>query len=114
MSAPPIPTIPPRDLYAGMNKTEQRRAIQLEAEKRSGIIREWWFEKWTWKLADDCRYTPDFVIQWPDGALRVEEIKGHWRDDARVKIRVFVALYGIPTQALMLEKSGCWKIEEFE
>lgn len=113
-------TAPLRNLFEGMNKTEQARAIDLEAMKRAGQIVEWWFEKWTFKLADDLRYTPDFVIQKPSGALEVEEVKGFWRDDARAKVKMFVAMYPFPTRAYSRAKSQsgrpgewAWDVETF-
>lgn len=104
--------MPPRDLFEGMNKTERKRAIELEALKRDGGIREWWYEKITLKLADDCRYTPDFAIVENDGRLVFEEIKGFWRDDAKVKIKVAAAQFPSTFAAMRLEK-GQWKREEF-
>jgi hypothetical protein len=104
--------LPSRDLFEGMNKTEKHRAIQLEALKRDGQIREWWYEMITLKLADDCRYTPDFAIVENDGHLRFEEVKGFWRDDAKVKIRVAAAHLPCRFTALQL-KGGEWKTEEF-
>lgn len=95
-----------------MNKTEAARAVELEALKRSGNIAAWWYERFTFKLADDCRYTPDFVIQDPDGSLRAEETKGFWRDDAKVKVRVFATMFPIPIRALLLKK-GVWTEEKF-
>jgi hypothetical protein len=76
------------DLFAGMNQLEKRRAVELEALKRSGVVAEWRYEKITLKLADDTRYTPDFWIVDSDGAVNFEETKGHWRDDAKVKLKV--------------------------
>lgn len=108
----PLPSAPPRDLYAGMNKTEQARAIDLEAMKRAGQIVAWWYERWTFKLADDLRYTPDFVIQKPNGALEVEEVKGFWRDDARAKVRMFVELFPFPVRAYTRNRYG-WDVEVF-
>lgn len=100
------------NLYAGMNKTEQRRGIELEAMKRSGLIAAWWYEKVTLKLADDTRYTPDFLVQELDGTLRFEETKGFWRDDAKVKIKVAAALYPFRFTSLVWEKTG-WKTVEY-
>ena len=108
----PVPTAPIVDLFAKMNKTERARAIDLEAMKRAGLIVAWWYEKWTFKLADDLRYTPDFVIQKPNGALEVEEVKGFWRDDARAKVRIFVELYPFPVRAYTKAKHG-WDVETF-
>lgn len=117
MSQPPAPKAPPMDLFAGMNNTERARAIDLEAMKRAGQIVTWWFERWTFKLADDVRYTPDFVIQKPDGSLEVEEVKGFWREDARAKVRVFVAQFPFPTRAYSKAKAPRgewrWDVETF-
>ncbi len=71
-----------------MNKTERRRALELEALKGAGVIRHWGYEPITLKLAHDCRYTPDFFIVENGGAMRFEETKGFLRDDAAVKLRV--------------------------
>lgn len=100
------------DLYAGMNKTEKARAVELEALRRAGQIAEWWYEQWTFKLADDCRYTPDFVIQDLNGSLRAEETKGFWRDDAKVKVRLFASLFPIPIRVLKKSRDG-WTEEVF-
>jgi hypothetical protein len=81
------------DLFEDMNKTEKARAIELEALKRNGEIVAWHYEKITLKLADDTRYTPDFFVVLNDGAVHLEEVKGHWRDDAKVKIKVAAAQF---------------------
>lgn len=101
------------DLYAGMNKTEKARAIELEALKRAGKIAAWWYEALTFKLADDTRYTPDFLVQESDGLLRVEEIKGFWRDDARVKVKLYAKLFPLPLVVLRARKGGGWDKEHF-
>lgn len=108
----PLATAPLPDLFRGMNKTETLRAQQLETMKRAGLIADWWYERWTFKLADDCRYTPDFIVQELSGEIRAEETKGHWRDDARAKVKMFAELYPIPIRALVKSKTG-WDIETF-
>lgn len=108
----PRPHAPLRDLFVGMNKTEKARAEQLEALKRNASIADWWYECWTFKLGDDLRYTPDFVIQEPNGELRVEEVKGFWRDDARAKVRMFAELFPFRITALIKTKQG-WDVETF-
>lgn len=113
----PVPAMPLRDLFEGMNKTEKARAIDLEAMKRNGLIAEWWYERWTFKLADDTRYTPDFVIQKTNGSLEIEETKGFWREDARVKAKVFCEQFPFPFRALTRCKRGgddsSWDVEVF-
>lgn len=83
----------PADLFAGMNGTERDYAVTLEARKRDGLIRDWRFEAVTLVLAADCRYTPDFLVVCADWTLELHETKGHWRDDAKVKIRVAARLF---------------------
>ncbi len=101
------------DLYAGMNKLEKARAIVLEAMKRAGKIQSWRYEKLTLKLADDCRYTPDFVVVENDFSITLEETKGFWRDDAKVKIRVAATQFPeFCFQGVQLVK-GAWVIETF-
>lgn len=103
----------PVDLFAGMNKTEKHRAVELEAMRRGQRIASWSFERVTLKLADDCRYTPDFFVVDLLGGITFEEVKGFWRDDARVKIRVAAQQFPQFTfTALRLEK-GQWQREDF-
>jgi hypothetical protein len=102
------------DRYADMNKTERKRAEELDAMKHAGEILDWWGGKVsgiTLKLAHDTRYTPDFLIQERDGSLRLEEIKGFFRDDAKVKTKVCAAMYPFPLRVLKLVK-GAWQIQE--
>jgi hypothetical protein len=40
----------------------------------------------TFKLAADCRYTPDFMVFMCDGTIEFHETKGFMREDARVKL----------------------------
>lgn len=101
------------DLYAGMNQTEKRRAIELEAMKRTGAIASWAYEKITLKLADDTRYTPDFFVVEPDGMIRFEETKGFWREDAKVKIKVAASLFPFRFVSLVAAKGGGWTETEF-
>ena len=101
----------------GMNKTERRRAVELAALQRAGAIRTWHFNAVTLKLADDCRFTPDFLIEHIDGRLEFEEIKGFWRDDARVKIKVAARLFPVFTftalRARKVRDGGGWAKEAF-
>ncbi len=103
-----------REATAGMNGTEARRATELDAMLKAGLIAAWWWESFTFRLADRTTYTPDFLIQENDGSLRVEETKGgFWRDDARAKTKIFAALYPFPTRVLQEKKRGApWQIED--
>lgn len=76
-----------------MNKLEARYADALTARLLAGEIVAYWFERFTFKLADDTRYTPDFMVQLPDGTLEAHETKGFMEEDAKVKIKVFAEAF---------------------
>jgi hypothetical protein len=78
----------PRRIPGTMNGLESKYAQVLEQRKRDGEIADWWYECYTFKLAKDTRFTPDFMVMLPDGVLEAHETKGFFRDDAKVKIKV--------------------------
>jgi hypothetical protein len=71
-----------------MNKTEARYAEQLQLRLLAGEVAWFAYEALTLKLAPDTRYTPDFVVMLSDGTLECHEVKGFFRDDAKVKVKV--------------------------
>ncbi|HNR70389.1 MAG TPA: hypothetical protein PKJ00_03295 [Verrucomicrobiota bacterium] len=73
---------PSKDV-AGLNKTEAAFLSHLESQSH-----EWLgVQNITLKLADDTRYTPDFAVLC-GGELTFYEVKGFFRDDAKVKLKV--------------------------
>ena len=72
----------------GMNSLERRYAGYLETQRRAGKFLLWRYEALTLRLAKKTTYTPDFYTLLPDGRVVLHEVKGFWRDDARVKIKV--------------------------
>ena len=70
-----------------LNKTERAFLEYLRREHRwIGV------QCLTLKLGDDCRYTPDLWTHGSDG-FTAWEVKGFWRDDAKVKIKVAARIY---------------------
>lgn len=76
-----------------MNKTEAFYAQRLELLKRAGEIVDWRFEAIKLRLADGTFYTPDFLVVLLAPPNEFHEVKGHWRDDARVKFKVAAELF---------------------
>jgi hypothetical protein len=76
-----------------MNRLEARYAQQLDAQRRVGEVLWFGYEAITLKLAPDTRYTPDFAVITCEGEMQFHETKGHWRDDALVKIKVAANLF---------------------
>ena len=95
-----------------MNKLEAEYAARLEALKGVGQIADYRFECVKLRLADRTFYTPDFMVLRADGTFEMHEVKGHWEDDARVKIKVAAELYPFKFIAARKEK-GAWVFEEF-
>ncbi len=100
-----------------MNGTERKMAEYLEVKRRAGEVLWYEFEKYTLKLATNTRYTPDFAVMLADYTLEFWEVKGFWRDDARVKIKVAASLFPhkfIGCRLVPNKRGGGWKFEVFE
>jgi hypothetical protein len=76
-----------------MNKTEAAYAQLLEIRKFAGEILWYEFEAIRLRLAKNTFYTPDFFLLTAGGQLQVHEVKGFWKDDARVKIKMAASLF---------------------
>ncbi len=99
-----------------MNSLESEYATQLEYQRLQGEIAWWRFEGITLKLADDCRLTPDFFVMLNNGELECRETKGHWQEDAKIKMRVAASLYPfrfIAVHKIPKKDGGGWKIIDF-
>jgi hypothetical protein len=76
------------------NKGEAAYGVHLEAQKRAGMITDYWFEGLTVKLANDTRFTPDYFVINADLEVELHEVKpaskGKFfaREDARLKLKV--------------------------
>ena len=101
----------------GMNKTEAEFAVHLDVRKYRTEIRWYGFEAVTLKLADGCRYTPDFCVVTLTGRIEFWEVKGFWRDDARVKIKVAAKLFPwarfVAVTKRRKQDGGGWREEVF-
>lgn len=95
-----------------MNKGEADYAQYLSLLKHGGKILWFAFEGIKVRLADNTFYSPDFAVMASDGTLELHEVKGHWTDDARVKIKVAAALFPFRFIAIKKIKNN-WVTEEF-
>ena len=94
------------------NKTEESYEQYLELLKRSGSIVWYEFEAIKLRLAKKTFYTPDFLVMRADGILECHEVKGHWEDDARVKVKVAAEKFPFVFRAVKKIKGG-WQEEVF-
>lgn len=99
-----------------MNKLEGAYSLELERRRLAGEILRWDYEKITLKLADGCRYTPDFFVVTLDHELTFHEAKGPFRDAASI-VKIKVAAESLPFRFYLVEKKlvrdgGGWEISE--
>jgi hypothetical protein len=99
-----------------MNRTEAVYAKVLEAQRQNGELKAWKFEPMRLILAPKTTYCPDFMVVDLNDEIELHEVKGFWRDDARVKIKVaatafpwfrFLVVYKEPKK-----RGGGWRWEE--
>lgn len=100
-----------------MNQTETEYAAQLEMEKQAGEITSYQFEAVKLRLGKNTFYTADFLVRLKNGELELREVKGFWKDDARVKIKNAAYLYPIfrfvGITKVRKRDGGGWRREEF-
>lgn len=115
-----------RQNSAGLNKTEQAFYDYLKTQEETGVERTVLPpQSITLKLANGCRYTPDFFVAFhfqntngqivPTTELIAYEVKGHMRDDAAVKIKVAATTFPWITFYLVTKLPGAgggWSISE--
>lgn len=108
---------PVRKDSAGLNRLEARYQAHLEARRLAGEVAAYWFAEQPGgiklRIGGACFWSPDFVVQLADGTLELHEVKGHWEDDARVKIKAVAAITPMRVIAVTLSKSAGWIVEEF-
>ena len=76
------------------NKTEAEYMLVLGARKAAGEIVRWDFERYTLTLSHSRpgvkgqRYTPDFMVQLPDGEMEFHEVKGFRNEKTMNKLKI--------------------------
>lgn len=99
------------------NKTEAEYEALLEERRQAGDVRAHYFEALTLQLAFDLRYTPDFMVMMADRTLELHEVKGHWTDDARAKIKMaqerFPMFRFVAVRKRAKKDGGGWERETF-
>jgi hypothetical protein len=95
-----------------MNKTEAAYDQHLYLRQCAGEILWRKFEGIKLRLADNTFLTVDFNVMAADGVMEMHDVKGHWTDDARVKMKVAADLYPFRFVAVKKTKTG-WEEEAF-
>lgn len=91
-----------------MNKTEAAYDAYLEVLP---TVAEHRYEAVTLRLAKRTRYTPDFMVLLENGRIEFHEVKGFWRDDARVKIKLAAEWFPWFTFRAITRAKQRWAVE---
>jgi len=93
-----------------MNKLEAKYADHLQLQLRADEILWWDWQPIRVKLATGAWYTPDFGVVNTKGQYECHETKGHWREAARVRIKVAAECHPFKFIAIQWKK-GQWVYE---
>jgi hypothetical protein len=94
----------------GMNKWETQYAEFLTLQRAAGVIQWFAFEWIKLRLASGAYFKPDFAVV-KEGQLSFHEVKGFFREAARVRIKVAAEHFPFPFYAVT-KKGGVWQYEE--
>lgn len=98
-----------------MNKLERQYAALLEARRITGEIQSWKYEPFKLRLAKSTFFDIDFSLIFHDGHVELHEVKGHWEDDARVKIKVAAEMFPeFKFFGVRWNRCDGWAFEEFQ
>ena len=97
---------PEQQQSRGMNKWESMYDEELVQRKFAGEIQWFGYEAIKLRLAKATTYTPDFTVVLEDGSVEFHEVKGFWRDDARVKIKVAAEMFPWARFVVVTRKHG--------
>lgn len=92
------------------NKTERAyEDLFLRPAMQAGDVVWYAFERMTFLIGNDCRYTPDFAVQLASGEMELHEVKGGFiREDARVKFRSCAEQFPFRVILAQLDDDGHW------
>jgi hypothetical protein len=102
-----------------MNSLERKFSAYLDLLKLAGEIAEYRYEAIRILISEGKRrsyWTPDFLVKWADGRVEIIEVKGHWWDRDRVRIKVAAdRLRGIISVVAVewRRQEGGWVTESF-
>lgn len=107
-----------RPIPGVMNKAEMAYAAKLKIEQALGVVASFKFERHRLVIGvKRCTYTPDFEVVTSKGHIEFHEVKGFWRDDARVKIKAAAMQFPEYTFKAVTKRAkkrgGGWEVEEF-
>jgi protein associated with RNAse G/E len=90
------------------SKAESERYGVLKLLKRSGQIKDFKMQvRYTFELNNVkiCSYVADFVVEYPNGTIMVEDVKGFETKEYKIKKKMMLAFFGINIQEIKQPKN---------
>ena len=103
-----VPGVTEKPTPGPMNAWEKEHARDLFDRLMAEEISGYMFERFRFELGHNCRYIPDFVVMFNDGTFGADEVKGFFRDDAKVKLTVAARMYPQINFSLWTKGKGLW------
>lgn len=91
------------------SKWEADYAQRLEVLRLVGEIVSAEYEPHALVATGGTKYTPDFLVTFPDGRREYHEVKGHTRSRDAVRMRECVAGSAYPVH-VMSKRDGAWRV----
>lgn len=76
-----------------MNGLEAAYAAELRLRTLAGEVAFWAFKPFNLRMAPRTYFRPDFLVLLADGTTEIVDTKGHWEEDARLKIKLAARLW---------------------
>ena len=110
----------PRVPVSPMNEWEQKYAQHLRMRQVAGEVRTFEFEAMRLRMGIAANepgsrgswFTPDFSVWLTDGSFELHEVKGFWREAARVRIKTAASLYPFRFVVVRKVRGGCFEVME--
>lgn len=98
-----------------MNRLERRFTIDILSLQQAGGLIQWFeFEPIRLRLGGSAFYKPDFIVIDGIGQVLAYELKGHWREAARARIKIAAARFPWIKFVAVKLRAGRWEYEEFD
>lgn len=112
--APKVKKPSPRERFGGYASSWEREyAAYLDRQKHQGQIQRWQYEAVSLNLAPKTKYTPDFCVVNRQGIIEFHEVKGLFREAAKVRFRLAVHLFPQFRFFIVRLANKQWDIEAF-
>jgi hypothetical protein len=104
---------PAQERFGGYRSSwEQAYARVLAQEALDGSLVRWLYEPLRLLLAHNTTYVPDFLVEKKRGRLELHEVKGHFYEKDRIKVKVAASKFPMFRFLIVRKAGNQWTYEE--